>query len=81
MSLMHNNGRGITFSFNSLNTLYINFYCYDSLNVDYDFNIVCGGSYGNNNTGDGSMIIKALNLGWNSETIATQILYIQIIWH
>jgi len=72
MSLMYNTGRGIEFGFDSTNTSYIDFHSYDSLNVDYDCRIICGGSYGNGNVGGGSMSIKALNLNWNNESIATQ---------
>ena len=52
--------------------MYIDFHGYDSLNVDYDARIICGGSYGNGNSGGGSININALNLLWNSNSLATQ---------
>ena len=69
---MYNNGRGIEFGFDSANTSYIDFHSYDSLNVDYDARIICGGSYGNGDNGGGSINITALNLLWNSNSLATQ---------
>ena len=69
---MYNTGRGVEIGFDSANTSYIDFHSYDSLNVDYDARIICGGSYGNGNSGGGSINITALNLLWNSNSLATQ---------
>ena len=59
MLLMYNIGRGIEIGFDSTNTSYIDFHSYDSLNIDYDARILCGGSYGNGNSGGGSINITA----------------------
>ena len=72
VSLMYNTGRGVDIGFDSTNTSYIDFHSYDSLNVDYDARIICGGSYGNGNNGGGSINITALNLLWNSNALAPQ---------
>ena len=72
MSFVYNTGRGVEIGFDSANTSYIDLHSYDFLNADYDARIICGGSYGNDNSGGGSININTLNLLWNSNSLATQ---------